>query len=96
MAKLSWTIEAASGTVTEDSPTLSDANMDRFLDWIWYAYPQMDEADPPAPLPRNPANEAQAFRDWANAQWQGTKANVLRWEKTEAAQSASDGVPDIE
>ena len=97
MAKLIWAIESAAGTVAKDGPVISDTNMDRFIDWIWYAYPQIDNSDPdnPVPKPRTPANEAQAFRDWADSQWLGTKANVIRWEKLEAAQAASDGVPDL-
>ena len=28
---------------------------------------------------RNAANEATAFRNYANALWRGTRANVIRW-----------------
>lgn len=93
MAKLTWTIDHNAATLSEDSPTVSDVQMDRFIDWLWYAYPQLDENGDV--LPRTLANEAQAFRDWANIQWLGTKANVIRWERSEAAQAASDAVQDL-
>ena len=93
MANLTWTISASVGTVEQDSPTLSDAQMDRFLDWLVYAYPQLDGNGDP--LPVNNAVKAAAFRDWADAAWAGTKANVLNWEKNEAAQVARDGIGDI-
>lgn len=93
MAKLTWQITTSVGTVTQDGPDLSDAQMQRFLDWLWYAYPQLDVDG--NPLNRTNANQAQAFRDWADTAYQGTKANVLRWEKQEAAQAAAEAVTDI-
>jgi hypothetical protein len=98
MANLTWGLRSTPGDVDKDGPTISDANMVRFIDWMWYAYPQIDNTDPenPVPKPRTPANEADAFRDWATAQWQGTKANVLRWERLEAAQEAAGDVPPID
>jgi hypothetical protein len=93
---LEYTTDA--GTISHDSKIYSEANGQRFVDWIWVAYPQIDYSDPenPVPKPRTPANEADAFRDWATAQWQGTKANVLRWERLEAAQEAAGDVPPID
>ena len=77
---LSYTSDA--GTVTQDSKVYSEANGQRFLDWIWVAYPQIDYTDPdnPVPKPRTQANEVQAFRDFADGFYAGTKANVLRYE----------------
>ena len=99
MAKLSWSAVTVDGTVTQDGPTISDAQMDRFLDWVWYAYPQFDldveDGETPIPLPRNNANTAKAVRDWADAQWRGTKANVLRHERNEVAEAARDAILDI-
>jgi hypothetical protein len=65
-------------TVDHASQTYSDANGQRFSDYIWASYPQLDVDG--NPLPDTPANRAQAFRDWADAIYAGTKANVLRWE----------------
>ena len=94
MANLTWSITNAAGTVTHDSPTISDANMDRFVAWVLYAYPQLDGNGDPLPVTN--AVKAAAFRDFADAQWQGVKANVLRWEQSEAAQQAREAVNDIE
>ena len=73
---------ADAGTVTQDSKIYSEENGQRFLDWIWVAYPQIDNSDPnnPVPKPRTQANEVQAFRDFADGFYSGTKANVLRVE----------------
>ena len=70
---------ADAGTVTQDSKIYSEANGQRFLDWIWVAYPQY-EADGVTLKPRTQANEVQAFRDFADGFYAGTKANVLREE----------------
>jgi hypothetical protein len=95
MAKLFFGAEAVTGTVTQDGPTLSDPNMDRFLDWVWYAYPQF-QPDGVTPKPKTNANVADAIRDWGLGLWRGTKANVLRWERDEAAQAARDAIGDLE
>jgi len=94
MAKLTWQIETSAGTVTEDGPVISDANMARFVDYLWVQFPQLDGNNDP--LPRNAANEAQAFRDWADKQWRETKRDVLRKEKEAAAALARDAVGDLE
>ena len=94
MANLTWTVVNSVGTITQDSPTFSDENMTRFTDWCWYAYPQY-EVDGVTLKTKNNANIAQAVRDWMTAQYEGTKANVLRWERLEAAQAASDAVADL-
>jgi len=94
MADIKWTVTTSAGVVENSSPTLSDANMTRFIDWAWYAYPQF-QADGTTPKPRNLANEAAAVREWMEAQWQGTKANVIRWEENEAAQAARDAIADL-
>jgi hypothetical protein len=93
-AEISWSVETSAGTVTQTSPTLSDPQMDRFINWVLYAYPQVDGNGDPLPVTN--AVKAAAVRDWMTAQWHGTKTNVLRWEKQEAAQAARDGVADLE
>ena len=97
MAKLTWTIETIDGTVAQDGPTLAEDHMERFIDWLWIHYPQVDidGEGVETPKPRNTANESQAFRDWADVQYEGTKANVLRHEKDVAAKAGRDGVADI-
>ncbi len=97
-AKLTWTIESTAGTVAQDGPIISDVNMTRFVDWLWYAYPQVDvdQDGVETPKPRTPANEAQAFRDWAARQWNITSVTVRRWEGDNLAQTAREGVGDID
>lgn len=89
---LSFTLGAQ--TVTQDSASYSDANGQRFSDFLWAAYPQVDGNGDP--LPDTPANRAQAFRDWADAIFESTKQNVLRFEKQAAKEAAEAGVGDIE
>lgn len=94
MAKLTWTITTSAGSVSQDGPVISEANMTRFRDWLWAWYPQY-EADGETLKTRNAANEAQAFRDWADAQWEAAKNKVLHWERQAAEQTARDAVTDI-
>jgi hypothetical protein len=94
MAKLSFSIASAIGNVTVDSPVLTDAQMTRFLDYIWDAYPQLN-VDGTAKARTN-ANLAQAYRDWAGAIWNGTKANVLAADKGKARRAAEAGVAEID
>jgi hypothetical protein len=77
---LSYTTDA--GTITQPSKIYSEINGQRFVDYIWIAYPQIDYTDPenPVPKPRTQQNEAQAYRDFADAMFAGVKANVLRQE----------------
>ncbi len=94
MAKLTWTLTVTAGIVAEDGPEISEENMMRFRDWLWVKFPQLDEEG--NPLARTAGREAQAFRDWAEVQWQVTKANVLAHEKQVAEQAAREAVPEIE
>ncbi len=94
MAKLTWTITVTAGVIAQDGPEISEANMQRFRDWLWVKFPQLDAEG--NPLARTAAREAQAFRDWADVQWAVTKANVLAHEKHVAEQAARDAVPEIE
>ena len=91
MAKLTWTIETTAGTVAQDGPTISDANMGRFLDWLNVWFPALDGSG--NPLPRTPARDAQSFREWADQEWQDTKDTVLRWEDELAHQAVPDPDP---
>lgn len=75
MAKLSFSITSAIGTVTFDSPTLTDAQMLKFLDYIWATFPQLNVDG--TPKPRTNANLADAYRAWAATIWAGTKDAVL-------------------
>ena len=93
MAKLSWTIESTAGTVKKDGPTISDANVARFVDWLYEHHPPLGTDG--KPLPRTAAREAQAFRNWADEQWLRTKKAVLGWERRTAVEAASDAVGDI-
>ncbi len=94
---ITWKVETSAGVV-EETKALGDVQMLRFIDWVFYAYPQIDYTDPenPVPKPRTPATEGAAVKDWMAANWLGTKANVETWEKREAAQAAVDEVPPLD
>lgn len=94
MAKLTFSITSAIGNLAVDSPTLTDAQMTKFLDFIWDAYPQLNPDG--SRKTRNNANLAQAFRDFSAALWEGTRANVLSYEREKAAAAARDAVTPIE
>ena len=94
-ANFTWEVTTAAGTVSQDSPTISDANMDRFLDYVWVVYPQY-EADGVTLKPKTNGNLAASVRDWMSFQWQDTKRTVIQWEKSRDAQVAIDAVTDIE
>ena len=93
MADFIQTLITTAGTVTT-TKTLSDANMLRFTDWAWVAYPQF-EPDGETPKPKNNANVALSVADYHEGIWKGTKANVLRQERLDAAKAASDAVLDL-
>jgi len=93
MPKLTWTIETTAGTVAKDGPTISDANVARFVDWLYEFHPPLDAAG--NPLNRTVAREAQAFRNWADEQWLQTKKTVLQWERQAAAEAAAEAVEDV-
>jgi hypothetical protein len=78
MANFALSYTADAGTTSHDSKIYSEVNGQRFIDWIWVAYPQLDENGDP--LPRTQANEVQAYRDFADGMFAGVKANVLRAE----------------
>lgn len=98
MAQLSWSIQTSAGTTTFNGPTISDANMDRFLDWVWDAYPQYVDPDatPKVLKTKNNANLAAAYRDWAQGQWRGLVDQVKRFEDEPAAKSAKDKITKID
>jgi len=98
MANLTFSATATAGTITHTSATYTDATMTRFTDWCWYAYPQyVVDGDPSSGVKtKNNANVAAAVRDAFAALVEGLKANVIRYEKSEAAQAAQTGVPDFE
>lgn len=84
-----FNIEFTLGAQTTNHPSLtySDANGQRFSDYIWANYPQLDVDG--NPLPDTPANRNAAFQDWADAIYAGTKANVLRWEDQQLKEAVS-------
>jgi len=92
MAGFTFTVSTAAGDVA-DTFTFSDANMDRFIAFALYSYPQLDENGDPLPVTN--AVKAAAVRDWMAGLMQGTKANVLRYEANEAAQAAREAVEEI-
>jgi len=83
MPNLRFTFVATAGTVQHNAPNLTAGQETLFLDWLWEKYAPKDEVEESPTfgqiLPRNTANEAQAFRNYAAALWRGTRANVQSW-----------------
>lgn len=94
MANLTWGVTTSAGSVSQDSPTISDANMDRFVNYCWENYTQLDGNGDP--LPRTTANEVSAVRDWMRQQWRAVKDEVVTWERKRAAVQARNAVGDLE
>lgn len=94
MAKIAVALTSAVGNTSHDWPILSDAQMLRFLDYLWDAYPQY-EADGTTRKARTNGNLVLCYQAWSSALWEGTKANVLSYEREKAAQAARDDVPDL-
>ena len=90
--ELSYTTDA--GTITQSSKTYSEVNGQRFVDWIWVAFPQLDMNN--IPLPRTQANEVAAYRDFADDFYGEVLQKVLAHERQVAAQDAVDNVPPLE
>ncbi len=90
MAKLSWTVETSAGTVTHDGPTISDAQMQRFLDWVWATERQLEPDG--TPKLRNTENVIASLHEWGAAQWKNTKDDVMKFERRAAAQVAFNSV----
>ena len=93
MAEFIQSIVSTVGTVTT-TKTINDANMLRFTNWVWSAYPQF-EADGKTLKAKTNGNVGDAIADYHEKIWQGTKANVLRYERELAAKTAADEVPDL-
>lgn len=90
-ANLRFTFVATDGTVVVNSPTITAPQESILIDWLWEFYAPVDTT-PGSPtlgqkLTRTPANEAQAYRNWAASSWAGTASQVRRWkrEKDQAA-----------
>ena len=90
---LSYTTDA--GVITQPSNTYSEANGQRFVDWIWDVYPQY-EVDGVTLKPRTQANEVQAYRDFADDFYKNTKDKVVYHEQRVAARDAAGNVPPLE
>jgi hypothetical protein len=97
MVDLTLTLVATGGTI-DHTKTGSAETETRYLDWIWYSYPQYDVTDPenPVPKPDTPANRADAWREWAAVTLDSTWQNVKRWEQLEAARDAAGNVGDLD
>ena len=94
MANIEFSLTTSAGTTTYTSPEYSDAKMQRFIDWAWSQYEQLDENGDV--LPDNNANRAAAVRDCFAAILGGIKGNVVRHEKAAAEIAARGGVADME
>ena len=74
----------AGATITVNAPDLG-VHQQVVEDWIWAFYAPTD-TDPQSPtfgqtLPRTGANLAEAWRNWARANWRGTAAEIRRWKQ---------------
>lgn len=98
MASITWKVETAAGMVEKSTPALPEESIERFIDWVWYQYPQIDMTDPNNPVskPRTQATEVDAVNDWMAAEWVKTKNLVVGWEQREAAQAASDAIAELD
>ena len=94
MAKIKIEVSNSNGSVAFDSPTLTDANMARLIDFAWAKFPQFDVDG--NPLPRTLANEAAALRDWGRSQYRRFVEEVLAYEKEAAARAAKNAIGDLE
>lgn len=94
MANLRFMFIATAGNATYNGPEITAPQEALFIDWLWAKYAPKDEVEGSPtfgePLTRTPANEVQAYRNYAAAMWSGTRANVVRWklEQDRAAVSA--------
>lgn len=83
MANFRFTFIASAGTVNFNAPEITVPQETLFVDWLWAQYAPVDQNENSPTfgqvLPRNVANEGQAFRNYATKLWAGTRANVIRW-----------------
>ena len=77
MASIKWTITTDAGTVDQEFP-LSEASIQRYLEYIHAWYPPLDENGDL--LPRTPARDAQSFRDAADKWFADSKVTLKAWE----------------
>lgn len=94
MANYAIQFVATAGTVSSTGPTLDASQEQKFLDWVWDAYPQY-EADGETPKAKTNANIADSIRDMHAAIWRGIVNNVKRHDEIAAAQAAKDGVTEL-
>ncbi len=84
-ANIRSTFIATNGTVIVNSTDLTAPQEAVFIDWLWAMYAPVDAEG--VTLPRNNANVAQAYRNYAKAIHAGTYAQARRW-KREQGQAA--------
>jgi len=87
MAQLKITFQATTGNQPSNGPNWNASKEQRFINWVWAMYAPKDTI-PGSPtfgqlLPRNLANETIAFQNYADGIYNGTKANIRAWEKSE-------------
>lgn len=78
-ANIRSTFVATNGTVIVNSTDLTAPQEAVFIDWLWAMYAPVDAAG--VTLPRNNANVAQAYRNYAKAIHAGTYAQARRWKR---------------
>ena len=97
MANMVIQFNATAGTVTSNGPELTAGEEQRYLDWVWEAYPQY-EADGVTLKAKTNANVANAIRDHHRGLWRGIVAQVVRRDEIvaeAAAKAGVSGLPDI-
>jgi len=81
MAQLKITFQATTGNQSSNGPNWNASKEQRFINWVWAMYAPRDIDG--QVLPRNLANETAAFQNFAAGIYNGTKANIRAWEKSE-------------
>lgn len=84
-ANFRFTYVATPGNVQHNGPALNAQQEALLNNWLWANYAPTDtvEGSPTfgQVLPRNTANEAEAYKRWADATWKGTRAQIRKWKR---------------
>lgn len=84
-ANFRFTYVATPGNVQHNGPNLNAQQEALLNDWLWANYAPTDTVDGSPTfgqvLPRNTANEAEAYKRWAYATWKGTRAQIRKWKR---------------
>jgi hypothetical protein len=97
MAKLTIQLETLAGTATYTGPEVTEANMDRFVEYLWGRYAPFDDVPPGGFIkPRSPATEIEAFQNWGGRLWITLKDLVKKAERKTAQDAANAAIVDLD